>query len=393
MNAAQRQRLHDATSIARRCASEIEQTRTLPKPLVLALAEAGCFRMLSPKSVGGLECSPSTMIETLEEVASADGATGWCVMIGATSGILSAFLDPDVARAMFENPEAIASGVFAPSGRAYAVAGGFRVSGRWAFNSGVGHSTWRMVGAVLVHGEGTDEKPVLDDKGAPRIVHLVLAADDTEVLDTWKTSGLRGTGSHDMLVKDAFVPESRMLSLGSKPAQKGALYAFPFYGLLSLGVAGVALGLAKSSLATFRDIAMNKKPAGSNRVLADKEGVQERYALAEAGYRSARAFLLDSVARAVAEVDAHLQAQTEATVSTEARAMLRLAATEAVRKSAEVVDAAYTACGMTSVFDESVLQRNFRDVHVITQHFMVNEATLALTGRVLLGLPIGSSQL
>jgi indole-3-acetate monooxygenase len=400
LSSLQKQKLQIATKLARSSAQHTESQRSLPEELVHLLADAGCFRMLSPREVGGVEVTPREMILILEEVAAADGASGWCTMIGATSGIMTAFLEPNVAREMFCDPHTVAAGVFAPVGKAYRVDGGYRVSGRWPFTSGVTHSRWRMGGAIVC-----DEKsgrPMLRPDGTPEIVHLVLEQGDTQVVDTWKTSGLRGTGSHDMVAEDAFVPNTRSLTLTGAPKHQGALYSFPFYGLLALGIAGVTLGLARSSLETFRQVAITKKPAGSNKVLAEKEGVQERYALADAAYRSARAFVL----AAVAEVEANMSLAalhdtsigdlanpSERGPSVADRATIRLAATEAVRRCTESVDICYTACGMTSVFDESVLQRNFRDIHLITQHFMVNEATRALAGRVLLGLGVGSSQL
>jgi indole-3-acetate monooxygenase len=400
LSSSQKQKLQLATKLARSSAQNTERQRALPEELVHLLAEAGCFQMLSPRDVGGVEVTPREMILVLEEIAAADGASGWCTMIGATSGLMTAFLEPSVAREMFRDPHTVSAGVFAPVGKAYRVEGGYRVSGRWPFTSGVTHSRWRMGGAIVYDGKGG--KPVIRPDGTPEVVHLVLEQGDTQIVDTWKTSGLRGTGSHDMVAEDAFVPNTRSLTLTGEPKHQGALYSFPFYGLLALGIAGVTLGLARSSLETFRQIAITKKPAGSNKVLAEKEGVQERYALADAAYRSARAFVLSAVAEVEAnmsqtalsdELPSDLASSSQRGPSVADRATIRLAATEAVRRCTESVDICYTACGMTSVFDESVLQRNFRDIHLITQHFMVNEATRALAGRVLLGLGVGSSQL
>jgi indole-3-acetate monooxygenase len=388
----QGERLRDAARLAGDMARETERARALPASLVTCLAEAGCFRMLAPRDVGGLEVPPASMVEVIETVAAGDGAAGWCVMIGATSGILSAFLPKETALRMFANEQTIAAGVFAPSGVAHKVDGGYQVSGRWGFTSGAAHSEWRLGGAVVMDSAAVDAKPCMNPDGSVQMIHVVFAAAQTTTIDTWNVSGLRGTGSHDMVVTNAFVPEERTLNLFTRPKQAGSLYAFPFYGLLALGIAGVALGLARSSLAAFREVLLTKKPAGSKRTLSEKESMQEKFALAEASYLSARAFLMSSIAGASAEIE-QATVLDGFEVSMHARARVRLAATDAVRKCAEAIDTAYTACGMTSVFDSCVLQRNFRDIHVITQHFMVNDATLASAGRALLGLPVAALSL
>jgi indole-3-acetate monooxygenase len=367
--------LRAAWTLASDRAAQHESARKLSAELVESLARAGVFRMLMPKDTGGLEVSPRAMVEAIESVAAADGAAGWCVMIGATSGLCAAFLDAPVARTLFTDPLTVAAGVFAPSGRAHKVEGGYSVSGRWSFTSGGGHSAWRLGGAMVVGGDDSDAKPVLTAEGAPQMLHVMLPREHTTLLDTWDVSGLRGTGSHDMVADRVFVPDAHAFSLFGKPKSQGALYTFPFYGLLALGVAGVALGLARSSLQAFREIARSKKPAGSNKTLAEKEGTQERFARAEAAYGSARAYVLASIAEA------------EQASGPETRARVRLAAVSAVTLCVEAVDTAYAACGMTSVFASSVLQRNFRDIHVITQHFMVNETIYTSAGRALLGLP------
>lgn len=358
-----------------------ERDRKLSASLVEVLAQAGVFRMLMPKDSGGLEVSPRTLVETIETVAAADGAAGWCVMIGATSGLAAAFLQPDAAAKMFADPLGVAAGVFAPSGRALKVAGGYRVTGRWAFASGGGHSAWRLAGVMVFSGDGSDAQPLLSPEGMPTMLHVMLPREDSKLLDTWDVAGLRGTGSHDMVAEDVFVPDSHTLNLFGRPRAEGALYKFPFYGLLSLGVASVALGLAQSSLHEFREVVQNKKPAGSKKTLAEREGIQERFARAQVAYESARAYLLAMITEA------------ERVQSVDVRARVRLAAADAVRRCVDVVDGAYTSCGMNSIFTSSTLQRNMRDIHVITQHFMVNETNYITAGRALLGLPMTGVQL
>ncbi|MGH7858084.1 MAG: acyl-CoA dehydrogenase family protein, partial [Candidatus Binatia bacterium] len=204
----------------------------------------------------------------------------------------------------------------------------------------------------------------------------------------WTVSGLRGTGSHDMEVTDLLVPKGRSVSIVSdRPREPGHLYAFPVFGLLALGIAAVATGIARSALRDLVEIAGGKVPTGSRRRLADRAVTQAETAQAEAMLRSARAFLFDAVGECADE------ARKEGSIRVPARARLRLAATNAAIVSARVVDVAYNAGGGTSIYQSSLLQRRFRDVHVVTQHMMVSPATYELVGRVFLGLEIDASML
>ena len=201
-------------------------------------------------------------------------------------------------------------------------------------------------------------------------------------------SGLRGTGSHDMRVTDEIVPASHAVSLLSEPPRDpGALYAFPLFGLLAIGIAAVALGIARAAIEDLIELAGAKTPAASSRTLAKRSAVQAEVARSEASLRAAQALLL-------AEAEAAWRgAQSGEPISSERRAGLRLAATHATGAAAEVVGAMYHAGGGSSIYDSSPLQRRFRDVHVATQHMMVAPATWELTGRLLLGLPTDTLQL
>ncbi len=356
---------------------DIELARRLPQAVVGELAAAGLFRMLVPRALGGGEVAPVTMIRAIEAVSRGDAAAGWCVMVGATSGMMSAYLDADVAREVYGDPGAVTSGVFAPMGKAVDAGDAYRVSGRWSFASGVEHTSHRLVGVVVTDEAG---QPVLEH-GEPVIRHVLLRAGDTRVIDTWNVSGLRGTGSHDLGVEGAVVPKRWSASLlGGRPRHDGVLYRFPILGLLSLGIAAVALGVAREAIGALTSLATAKRPAGSKKSLAHRELVQAHVAEADALLRSARAWLLEATAEATDVAAAH------GTVTARDRALLRLAATQATRASARAVDLMYHAGGGSSIYAESPLQRHFRDIHVVTQHVMVAEATYALVGRVLLGL-------
>jgi alkylation response protein AidB-like acyl-CoA dehydrogenase len=322
-------------------------------------------------------------METIETLARADGASAWCVFIGATSGSLLATLSESAARAIFAKPTTLLSGVFAPQGTATAVDGGFRVDGQWAWGSGTQNADWILAGCRIVR----DGKPELLADGTPHARRLVVPVAEVEFLDTWHVSGLAGTGSTDFVIRDVFVPESHAAGLGLDRPLARPLYAFPQFGLLALGVGAVALGLARAAIDELVALAGAKTPSGSRRPLAARSAAQTEVALAEASLRSARAYYYEAIAAAWAA------ASREGEISVAQRRDLRLATTHATQASASAVDRMYTLAGGSSVYQRSPLQRIFRDVHVATQHGMVSASTLELTGRLLLGLETDISQL
>lgn len=352
-----------------------EAARRLSPSAVEALADAGLFRMLVPAAIGGGEVAPVTMIRAIEAVARADAAAGWCVMVGATSGMMSAYLDESVAREVYGDPRAVTSGVFAPMGKAVDEGDAYRVSGRWSFASGVEHASYRMGGVVVMSGDA----PVAGAE--PMITHVLLRADQTEVIDTWTVNGLRGTGSHDLSAEGARVPKRLCASLVTdRPRHEGVLYRFPIFGLLAMGIAAVAIAVARESIQDFVSLATAKRPAWSKKSLAHRELVQAHVAEAEGLCRSARAFLFE------ATEEVTQLAAARGAVGLEERALLRLAATQATRSSARVVDLMYEASGGSAVYAANPIGRHFRDIHVATQHVMVAEPTLVAVGRAFLGL-------
>jgi alkylation response protein AidB-like acyl-CoA dehydrogenase len=356
---------------------EIERARRLPPAVVRSLDAAGFFRLALPRSLGGPELALGELVRVLETLAAGDAAAGWCAMIASTTAALGAWLEPEAARAIAGAPGAVLGGVFAPRGRARRVAGGFRVSGRWSFASGCEHST-HLLGGCLVEGEGG---PELAAAGRPDVRLAFFPADAVEIVDTWRVVGLAGTGSHDMLVHDAFVPDAHAVSLlADAPREPGPLYRFPVFGLLAVGVASVALGIGRRALDETAALARAKTPDLAQRRLAERSSVQLAYAAAEAELGAGRALL----AATIDEVWA--RAAAGGAIEVGDRARVRIAAAAAVRGAVRAVDAAYELAGGTSIYLESPLQRALRDVHVVTQHAAVAAGSLELAGRALLGV-------
>jgi indole-3-acetate monooxygenase len=356
---------------------ESERERRLPAAVLSAMREARLFRMYVPIEYGGLETDPITSMKVVETVAEADAAVAWNLMIGATYGIWAAFLPASTAQEIYGAPNAVVAGALRPSGTARLAPGGYRVSGRWGFASGIDHCDW-WNGGCIVHG---DEAPRLTGAGAPPQSLLVFfPAADGERIDTWDTGGLRGTGSHDYAVHDLFVPNERACAFDAAPRVPGLLYRLPRQALLDNAMAAIPLGVARTAVDTLIELAAVKPQAGSERPLAERQTIQAEVGRAEALYRSGRAFLYDSVA----ESWAHVQAGREIEVTQ--LAMLRLARTHAVQAAAQAVDLMYTAAGGSSVYTRNLLERGFRDVHTVTQHLSMNPANYQVSGRILLGL-------
>lgn len=223
---------------------EIEQGRRIPPPLAAAIKEAGIFGMAMPRAWGGPELDPMTQFRVIEALAIEDGSVGWCAMIGCDAGYISAFLDQDAARAMFSDLGSAMGAAATPTGTATAVPGGYRVSGRFPFVSGCHHCEWLWLGCHVVE----DGAPRVNPSGVPETRQCLLRLEECEILDTWYTTGLRGTGSNDVAVHDRFVPAEHSFSFQDPALVKrpGPLYAFPF--MFAAKGPATALGIARHAL-------------------------------------------------------------------------------------------------------------------------------------------------
>jgi alkylation response protein AidB-like acyl-CoA dehydrogenase len=359
------------------CRGQMEQDRRLPLPLVEALRQAGAFRTPMPRAWGGPEADPLTTIRVIEALSRADGSVGWCVMIGCDGGYFSAFLDQDVAREMYRDLDAVSGGVARPVGRAVVVPGGYRVSGRWPFASGCQHSTWMSVGCVIYDGDAPRRGP----DGSPEWRMCMTPAATGEVIDTWTSTGLRGSGSHDYALADVFIPEERTFSLLASPIRReGPLYQFRRIFLAKH--LGVPLGIARAAIDALIELAQSK-PSEPRMLLRDEYHIQVAVAEADALVGAARAYTFD----VIGDLWATLVAGDEP--SETQRARFRLCIAHVHRMCVEAVDLMYRAGGGSSVYAGHPLDRCFRDIHTIEQHAVNSPRTYATAGKVLLGLPAG----
>jgi alkylation response protein AidB-like acyl-CoA dehydrogenase len=358
-------------------AAETEAARRLPPDLLKDLRAAGFFRMLVPRSHGGLEIDFPSSVDVLAALAAGDGAVGWTVMIGCETPQLFSLLPRQSFDAVYANgPDPICGGAFAPQGQAERVDGGWRVSGRWGFASGCQHSDFLFGQCVLTQNGVPVPGPM---PGAPALRCMVLPASQWRILDTWQTSGMRGTGSHDVALDGAFVPEDWSFDLWMGQASlAGPLFAAPVL-QFSLHIGAVALGIAEGALADLIALAgTSKKRLYARAELADQPLFQYRLGHAEADALAARALL-----------HARAERYWEQAQAGELAPGLRTEVLQAVawvaETAARVVDACYTAGGGSALYAASPLQRRLRDIHTLTQHASVQENVFATAGAERLG--------
>jgi alkylation response protein AidB-like acyl-CoA dehydrogenase len=369
----------------RAAADQIEAERELPRSLFEAIADAGLFHLALPRSLGCPEIDLPSYIEVIEELGKADASTGWVVNQCSIYATYAARMPRHVARTLWiDTPRSVVANTPAPTATAIVVPGGFRVTGRQGFSTGCRHASW-LAGHCQVIENGQVR---LDETGAPEARYVYVPVGEAERLDTWKVRGMRGTGTHHFAVKDVFVPAERSVLSATAPLlEDGPLYRIPRTLEFASGDAAVALGLARSCLEAFGELAGAKTPRAMAALLRDQPAVQFEVGRAEAQLRSGRAFLTETVREVWRAVT------TEGALTLDQRATLRIATTHAIRLAVQIVDTAYNAAGATAIYEDHPLQRHFQDVHVISQHLQSRMSHYELVGRHWLGLPIDESRL
>jgi alkylation response protein AidB-like acyl-CoA dehydrogenase len=349
-------------------AGEIEQERRVPPDLVEELAESGSFRMSVPHRYGGAELDLMAQMRVLERLGTADGSTGWTVMVGGLAPLLAIKLAQPVFEDLYAGgPDVVMACVFNPTGVATPVDGGFRVSGRWSFASGCEHARW-FVGHCVV-----------DDGRDPPVRMMMMPMSDVKTEDTWSVLGLCGTGSHDVLAADVFVPSQHSLVLWDEPWMDAPLFRIPELSFSTLEFSALATGIAGGALHEIMTTAKDKVPAFGPDRLGANPLFQNQLGEADARLRAVRAALYDEAERA------WKTATIEQPFSPEQRAQIRGTTTWALETATSIVDMAYTAGGGSAIYTLNPLLRRLRDIHTMTQHFALKHDTFTTVGAVLMG--------
>jgi indole-3-acetate monooxygenase len=373
--------VHQIEPVIRTRAEDAERERRLPEATAKAMRECGLYRLWRPRAFGGLEVDPMTAFQVLEEVSRIDSAAGWNLQLSSAIDAIGAWFPDDGAKEIYGEPDASFAGSFFPPRRAVAVDGGYRLDGRTPFVSGAHQAHWFLGLAQVYDGDA----PRLSADGTPMTLLTMCPASEAVIVDNWHTLGMRGTGSHDVVITDVFVPSSHtaLLAPYQKPgsAYEGPLYKFTVWTSISV-LAPPALGIARAAIDDLLELAARKAPAYLTTPLRDRTPVQAAIGEAEATLGAGRAYLYEALREIWQKaLEGHL-------IDMPGKLKLQLAATYAVAASVRVVDLVHKAVGATGIRDEHHFQRYFRDIHTIEQHAYVSTARYESAGQYFLGVPI-----
>ena len=374
----------DARALApliRRHAPDAERNRRISREVLAALREAGFFRMLLPRSLGGLEVDPLTCALVVEKIAAADSAAAWTLQAGNTGAWWSARLPKKGVEEIYgADPSALQAAAFHPPQRAVEVPGGFRVTGRGPLASTIHDAEWLFLSAVVMDG---DQPRMME--GRPVTIALVIRAREARIVDTWQSLGMRGTDSNDVVMDDVYVPAARTFPLmpdfEPNAYYGGPLYRFPGMAIVQLMIAPVQLAVGRGAVDEFRELALRKTAFGFASPLRERTPVQATLARAEGMLRAARVLYHDTLARAWSTVLAGEWPTLEL------KADLVLAAAHAASTAAAVVGMVHQLAGTTAIYERSALERHFRDANTVKHHGFMSENRFEVVGQVYLGVP------
>ncbi len=365
--------VHDMADQLTARAPADEANRTLSAETVKTLEDAGMFRLKLPGALGGYEADPTTQLVVIEALSGVSSAAGWCAMVGSTAvGLPGAFLPDEAIEQMFPGARIPLCAIAAmPIGKTEIVDGGYLVSGRWPFGSGVRHSEWISAGSIVMRGEAVERRM------------MVFPTASAQLHDNWQVAGLEGTGSCDFSVERLFVPESFSWDfLNGTQSRGGPLYQISNPGFVANEHAGFALGLGRHALSSFTEREVQKKRGFTDNLsrLAARPAVQKMIGSGDLRLRAARALAMeinDAAWQAVCAGNAP---------SNRLQGELRAVATHCTEVALDVVTEAFRYSGGGAIYTGNILQQCLRDLNVAAQHLMVSEIAYENLGQMILGV-------
>jgi alkylation response protein AidB-like acyl-CoA dehydrogenase len=377
--------------VLRRYHEEIEREQRMPPALVEQLREAGFYKMVIPRALGGLEVDPLTYLRVVELLAEGVGSVGWNLGNGGVAQLVTLGLaDEGVHEIYAKRADTIIAGTAVPGGgQAVPVAGGYRVSGRWQFGSGCQEASW-MLGSFQVLGD--DGQPRRHPEGGSLYWRGVFARSEVEIVPgSWDVAGLRGTGSFDWTVENVFLPERRTMPQVGIPLENqwsrwpGVTYALPVQCWVGPHHSAVITGIARAGIDALIELAGGKTPRGrTGALLCENPQVQDAVGRADAILNAGRVYR----SAMITELWNTVAAGNDTTL--EQRARCRLASTYAADSAREAMDLMYRAGGSTSFKRESRLAECWRDLHTVGQTVTLAPEWYPIGGRVYLGLDPGT---
>ena len=366
--------------LIREHADAAERDRRLSSRVIAALTDAGLYRLLLPRSLGGLEVDPVTCSRLVEIVAGFHSAAGWSLQAGNLGAWWAARLPPEGTQEIYgTNPSAVMAAAFHPPQQAREAGGGYRIDGRGPLASNIHQADWVFLTALVMDGD----QPRLTG-GRPEVIAVVLGAGEVEVVDTWRSLGMRGTDSNDVVLHGVAVPRSRTFPMVPQfqppPDFRGPLYRFPVIGSAVFTIAPVALAVGRGAIDEVKALAGRKTAFGFTRPLRERTAVQAAIARAEAMLRSARLLYYDTMATAWERT---LEGQPH---TLEQKADLLLAGTHAAATAAAVAELMHGVAGTSGVYESSPLERHFRDAHTLRHHGFMSANRFEAVGQVYCGV-------
>ncbi|CAI8018652.1 Flavin-dependent monooxygenase, oxygenase subunit HsaA [Geodia barretti] len=356
----------------------MDRERRIPADLAESVEKAGVYQLFLPARMGGPQLDPMTAYRVIEEVSRVEASVGWCGLLSNGGAVFAGNFTPKAAETMFGcPPDFRCAGSFRALGESRPVPGGYRVSGRWDYASGISNANWLFVNSRVVDEAG----PRLNEAGRPDTVMLFTPIETAAVYDTWQVVGLCGTGSNDFELDGIFVPAERSFRLYDPPLERGFLYS-PRTMLIAIWVlvSAVALGTARGAMDAFKELATGSGTTISTTLLRDRPQVQSKVGEAEAIISGARAHVLDTVGRA-------WESYTEdMPLPSPDLTQARLAITRSIHEAARAVDILFHAAGTNAIHRRNGLERRWRDVHVVVQHGAGLLSNYEFGGQALMGL-------
>lgn len=355
---------------------ETEQGRRLPPPVVQGLIDNGLCRMQVPASLGGLEADPLVALQVYEELGAAEASVAWIAWNHALPTLLSRHLSEAVRTELFSDGRRLFANSTRPTGRAVVAEGGYRVSGQWSLVSGCELADWIPLMSVAIEGGA----PRMMAPGVPEMRMAFVPRGSYRIVDTWHVGGLRGTGSHDVVVEDVFVPAERTFTFFDPVRIDRPLFQLPWVVTMGAWCAGICLGIARTATDTLLELAASKSPVDPVPGLRDRPSVQAMVGSSAAGLEAARLLLTDALG------DLWATCRRGAPTTEMQRARLWGSTLHAARTAKATVTSMYEAAGATALYNECLLERAHRDIHAVTQHIVLGASWVEEAGRVRLGL-------
>jgi alkylation response protein AidB-like acyl-CoA dehydrogenase len=364
-------------------ADRAEREAQMPREVADAFHRAGMFRVLLPRTMHGGELTIPEVLRLIEEVARVDASAGWNLAICGGGPVFGHYLSRKAFETIYGNPRGVTCGSLNPmTSQATAVEGGWRFSGKATNASGCAQASYLMAAALILR----DGAPQIVD-GFPMLRAGFFPIEQAKILNTWSTTGMRGTGSNDCVFENVLVPEEFTFDwINAQPTwQHGPFADIPLALQMAGELAAVVLGTARHALDAFDEIARAKVPTASRALLRERPIAQTQFAQAEGLLNAAHAYFH--------QVNDEVWRRGEAgekDFTLKERAQVRLGVVTAVKLAVQAVDLIADASGMSSAQTACPIERCWRDVHTASQHVLMNTARFEVVGRVLLGLDPGS---